>query len=643
MMKLFRKYMKHMLTVAMVLLLIVWLGGDALQSMVGDRDTSNDVIGQAFGKEVRQKELARIRNQSAIGERLVRTWDRPWFSAVLHLGLDEQILQYVIYQMRQQPLSTDEWYVLDAEARRENVHIPAEQVEMMKTALSPEMLTMIRDRERLSVEQIDQTLRAYLRVVEAAVQAANSVSVSEADIQDYVRQALERVKADFLVIDPGKLVDNDYQPTPDELLAHFEQYKDVPGGPNPGDFGYQMPAATQVEYIEVSVEAIASVQSVSLDEAYAYWTSHKNEFKKPATQPATGPAATRPETPQAYETFYEARADVIKKLQHEKAARIGLRLAEDIAKNLHKPWVEQPATQPGGYKEPPASEVAADLYEKTIAATQTNRYHSALSYGRTVLGTEEELAQNPKLSRAQAFANSSSPISFQQVAFMVAVLEPEKSKDAGVESLYRNIFETSAEVLTDSDGNAYVFRNIAVRPAQAPASYEPIVDKIIQDVRYARAVVEAEKQANAILEQARKSSLQAYAQSPEFPLASAQFLQPEPFSRRSGINDPAIGYDPELTEMCFNMAGRATATQPTPIDVYERRRGGKRFVIQVQELLPVTQEEYNQMRQMAYRQLLAQRRFMFLMAWFSHEEIMARTGWQDAEANREAQQAKAGT
>lgn len=627
MMKFFRKYTKHLLAVFMALLLIVWLGGQALQNLFNtERDISNEVIGNAFGAPVMQKELARIDAQNSIGQSMLQAWSMPWFGAVRQLGLSQQALQYIAYQLRREPLTLEEWYLLDTEARRGNVHVTTEQVELVKSSLKPEVLAVIQERQRLSVDQIDQTIRAYLCVVETALRAANAVTISEADIQDQVRQSSEKVKADIVVVDPSKLVNTTYQPTPEELKAQFDKYKDKPAGLAAADYGYLMPEVTQIEYIEVNVNEVIKSQAVADDEAFAYWMARKDEFKQPTSKPATTApaAATQPASPKPFETFYEARADVLKKIKHEKAARIAQRLAEEIAKKVSKTQTNPSQTQP-------ADEATLSLFKNTIAGMKNNKYSAALSTGRTSLATEEEMAGQPKIGQANAFADSSSPMPFSQLAFMATGLKAEQNKNENEARLFRGLLETCLETVADSAGNVYVFRNSSIRPAKAPETYEQVKAKLIEDVRYVRATAEAERQAKALAEQASKSGLKAafdssnLSKKPE----KAMFIQPEAFARRGGIRNPAVGNDPELVDLCFDMAGRASTTQPSPVDVRGQKQVGKWFVVEFKKLLPVTRDEYNQQRQMTYRQMLSQRRVMFIRDWFAQEAIMARTGWQD--------------
>ena len=643
MMKFFRKYTKHLLAVFMALLLVVWLGGTALQDLFNkERDFSNELVAHAFGKEVKQRDLARVSSQGEIGASLVYGWNTPWMRLVAQMaGGDEQMFQAMMMNGRRDPLTLEEWFLLDAEAVRKGVHVSAEAVNQYKANVPADQLTAIRDRRKLSVAQMDEAIHAYLRVEEAAVQAADAVAVSEADIQDFIRQTSEKVKATMVTIDPSKLVDVTYQPAAEQIAAQFDKYKDRPAG-GPGSYGYQLPEATQVEYIEIVADELAKKQMMTDDdEAFLYWKDHKTEFKRPATQPVTSAPATRPEAPKPYDTFTDAKADVKKKLAHDKAVRAATHLAEELIRQLNKPWEAAATTQPGGYRQPPASEMAGDVYEKLVAGLKS-KHGEAINYGRTPLGEESALTVTP-IGRAWAFGDSPQRVMFGEAAFMVNGLSTPKDDKSLQARLFRNVYETAAEPLTDSKGNVYVFRNLAVRPVQAPAAVDEVREKVVADLRQIRAYEEAGRIAQELTEKARQSDLKTAFEADATLKAKMEgaLAQPEPFSRQRMFNMggmprlydgfvPGVGRDPELMTLLFGMAER-TATQPSAkVAAHEQKDRQRWLVVQFDNLLPVTRDEYNQMRDQARRFLLATRRLEFVLNWFSHEAIIARTHWQEA-------------
>lgn len=664
MMKFFRKYTKHLLAVFMALLLVIWLGGEALTSAINrDRDFSKTVVGHVFGKEVKQAEFARIHNQSEIGSSLIgETWNYPWATLVGRMVGNSQYVNFIIGQVRQTPLEMEDWYLLDAEARRNGVHVMQDAINQLKQQLPTAQLNAVRDRHNLSVAQIDATLQAYLRVEEAAMLAMAAVKVSEADIQNMIRLTGEKVGTGMVVVEASRLVDNSVEPTEAELQAQFEKCKDQPAGPvGTGQYGYQLPDATQIEFIEVNVKALAPSQLVTDDEAYNYWLGHKDDFKKPATQPATSSAPAtqpRPEPPKPYETFTEAKPHVFETLQTEKAKKVAGDLAGSLIRQLARPWNEQPTSQPSGFKEIPESAKAGDVYEKLVASMQ-DKYAGVLSYGRTALADAKELMTHAKLGRTAAFPDTPQRVPMNRAAFLVAGLgDPKAMKDPAVSRLKRNLFQTCMDPVFDSAGNAYVFRNVVIRPAQPPASWEEVRNTLVRDIREIKAYEEAERIARDLAERAKKESLKAAFQSDAalaVRLGNAALKDPPSFSRKAMGGQlmlfdsfiPGVGRVPGLVDLAFSLGGEATTTQPTPVAVQEDKAQQRWIVVEWHKAVPVTRAEYDEQRELLRQFLLMQKRINALHNWFDSDRIHARTQWkptksESGEEKSEPTQAAAG-
>src|SRR5688572_31237195 len=101
MMKFFRKYNKQLLAVFMALLLLVWLGGDALSSIMHERySPGKEVRGEAFGETVQIKHMQPSYNEAQILDRMVPYWRRPWFFLLRDLGLKNQAAAQTAMQIR---------------------------------------------------------------------------------------------------------------------------------------------------------------------------------------------------------------------------------------------------------------------------------------------------------------------------------------------------------------------------------------------------------------------------------------------------------------------------------------------------------------------------------------------------------------
>ena len=656
MMKFFRRNTKTLLAVFMALLLIVWLGGSALYEIF-DRDASDpdEVFARAYGEPVTMGQMQQINNRTELLQKLIPVWDRPWLR-ILASSFGPQAMQGLMERFRGEALTEPEFYMLDAEARASGVYVSPESIERIRDNFPPEQLNALRDEHRVSLEQIDEALALYLRVEQAFQQAAAGIKVSEADIQDYVRDTTEKVQVVLATIDAAKLVDTGYEPSREEMVALFEQYKNTPAG-SQGGYGYQQPEAVQIEYIQINVNALAGSQSISEDEAFSYWERNKEQFLRPASQPASGPTtapATR-EAPKPYATFTAARLKVLERMRRDRARKAAESIARDLIAQLSRPWTTQPATGPAGYHQPPVEALAGDVYENQVRGT---RYGNALVFNRTPLVDASALASTP-IGMATAFPGLPSATPFSEVAFLVAGLEKGdvQKRDPNLNRFYRNLYETSSEPVFDAQGNAYVFRTTAIRPKQAPATVDEVAVEIVNDLRAKRAYDQAVTIARDLAEKARAQGLKQAFQSDAALAAKLAnpLAEPPSFARAIVLMGyapqryegfiPGVGMNPELSRLCFELGGRVTATQPLPVDIHEERGQQRVHVVQWLKTIPVTHKEYEEQRERAMGYVSLQRQLDFLADWFEPEKIRARVQWKNPDGSdvpAEEQPARAG-
>jgi len=646
MMKFFRKHMRELLAVFMALLLVVWLGGTALQNVLRKRySMASEQRGVAFGQPVLFRDMEPAFQDANILSRMGIRWQMPWIDTVRMMGIrNPRVLETFVLAIRAEPLDEVEWYMLDAAARHAGIYVPPEAVERFKRmyGIQGVVLDRIREGSQLSLSRIDQAIRSYVRVLEAVELDNRGIKPTEADIQDFIRKTQEKVRAAFVVLDSAALEDATSQPSESELKAQFEKGKDrdrVPG--DVLGFGYREPEKAQVEYIRINVDALARLQKVTDEEAYGYWLEHKDEFLRPA--PATSPTAaqTRPAEREPYETFSEARAAVVDKLSRDKAKAEALRLARELIARLDRPWRQIPATGPGSESPFPSGADSPDVYPQVIASLEA-RYPGVFEYGRTLLTDAAGLSANPKVGRVRAQTGRGWPIPLAQVAFMIEGREESPEKRPETARLFRKLYRTCSEPLVDDQNNAYVIRTVALRPKQPPKSWEQVRDKLVEDIRRSKAYQRAGELARRLAERAEQVGLKAALEADgdlKKRLGQNAYSEPKPFARqRLSIFGgppslmpnwiPMLGMDEALIDRCFAVAA-GTATQPAGVFVHEQPRYGRWIVAQVLGLVPVTQEQFDRQRQVAYSYTSTDLGVRFLRTWFDSQQIRERIGWQD--------------
>jgi len=647
MMKYFRKHMKHLLVIFMSLLVVVWVGGSALTSMMRRKQSHTDeILGETFGRPVQYAELQPVFHQVETLSALSIRWQIPWY-AIMSGRIDLRTAN-----LRNTPLSEYEWFMLDLAARNNDIYIsPDNAKELRTTQLPGQLISSIRKNRGLSLDQIDSAIESYLRVIESAISAISAVKVSEADIQYFARNIFEKVRVNVVVLDAKNFIDKSYNPTEKEIKEQFEQYKNTASQPEATlDFGYQLPEAVQIEYVKIKSKVLEDRQQIAEKDAFEYWNKHQTEFLMPTTRPATAPAIPpKPETPKPYPTFIQAKPDVIEKLKEIKARADALQLARETINQLNRPWMNSPTTKPDNYRQPPESETADDIYPQVVTRMQ-DKYAGVLEYGRSKLVDMQTITSVRDIGPATLLPGTRQSVPFGWAAFMVAGLE-NKPKDFPKQIRYfRNIYETCAEPAVDKQGNAYVFRTIAARAKQPPSSLDMARDRIIEDIRLQRAYDETKKQAQILADKAVTDGLKETLDGmPELKqkLDKLAYKPLPPFSRKTfsnyygqpRLNDSYvmdIGSQPEFLEKAFKAIKNKTTSQPATTQsantfIHDLPFEMKWVVAEAVELIPVTREQYDNKRTIAINYIIIQRQVEVLNNWFSPEQIMARVGWKYAQ------------
>lgn len=262
MLKFFRKYNKQLLVVVTVLLMIVFVGGFALESMLVP-DLSSQEIAQAFGKPITQGDLSFVEGQTTILTRLGYPWNFPG-------GLVSGI----------EPLEVMDYLLLLFEAGERGFQPDLEQARQ-QLALRNLDLNSFSLNNRVPTEEIEAAVANYLGVTQLWVLAGNSALPGELEIRQAVRDQHEKINADIVEIKSTPLIDTQAEIPEEVLQAHFEKYQEQTVGRDPLDFGYLIPDRVQVQYAVVNTAEIKLTQPVTEKEAESYWRDHQAQFPRP--------------------------------------------------------------------------------------------------------------------------------------------------------------------------------------------------------------------------------------------------------------------------------------------------------------------------------------------------------------------------
>ena len=103
---------------------------------------------------------------------------------------------------------------------------------------------------------------------------------------------------------------------------------------------------------------------------------------------------------------------------------------------------------------------------------------------------------------------------------------------------------------------------------------------------------------------------------------------PTPRAWAPGIPGAILGYrDEELLAGVFELAGELKPDGPQPVGLFSSPSRKAWLVVRVEELMPVTEDVYERVRDQVRSRLVQQRLSLARADWFSPQRIEERTGW----------------
>ena len=376
----------------------------------------------------------------------------------------------------------------------------------------------------------DMTLVAYINWLSETLGAA-----VEPEMRREFTRMDERVKVRLVTLEVGDALDQVKDVPEDALETQFGKYRTFLAGKSPEGYGYRIPDKVAIEYLvadPAGFEKEAEPQ-VTGDDVRAYYDANReSEFRieeekkdEPASadkKDAENAEDRKPPEP-TYRPFDEVRDEIRKKLvRREAQLRARQRLNENVAE------IRTMRKKP----------------ELGIWADGTVVRHVAVE-GRH---TAEDLAKLEGIAQAMRETDA-----FPACALAVVELVGQDKARIAVGEI--------SDVFTDPDGAAYAFRVTAVEANHEPAALGEVRDKVMADVRRAKAFELIRDQGKRLLEDASaKKSLETAAKN-----AGLQTVESDLFPRERTIpyggrwvtfppSLPKVGSSPLVVAECFRMA-----------------------------------------------------------------------------------------
>lgn len=625
MMKFFRKYNKQLLAVFMALLMVVFIGGSALEGLL--RPETELPIGNSKYGEITTLTVQRQKSTvTNILDVTSRDWQRPF-------GVPDQ------------PLDQVDWFLLVNEAREMGVAADVSEVKAASASQEAhDMVARLAQGLGLRPDAIHEALAEYRSVQNAALAIGAASHLSESEVQKAARDALEKVQINAVVIPAAVFVEGQPEPSAEELTAHFEKYKAAERGEGL-EFGYYQDPRARVQYVRIDRDAIMETIGVANLErkAKAYYEENKTKHMPFKRHPGNNPEPPTPAEGEApatdadeYLTWEEARHIANAAVTKQQASKA----AADLARWIHDydagQWSDAVAEKTG-YRTAPEAVKAENYYAEMLKQVPPHlSFAGAVTIQETEFFPLSEAGNVAELgaARAESGAASLSSILGRSEAFI-----PELPVDMGAAASDYLAIKQSARPLSDAkSGNHFVFRIVATQPGRPAESVDEVREDVIADLKLLKAYETAKQRADALTKGA--GSLQeafladtelGQRLSPEAEPAGG-FYQPQPFSRvpqmLAAIGRPANGV--------YVGPGVSRLTNEAMDRIFELAEVGERFglvelpnratviVVEPVEIHRAVEDEFKTLKTDLGQQLAATRWREAISDWFDKDKIRAR-------------------
>ncbi|MHC4697791.1 MAG: hypothetical protein ACYTFA_13750 [Planctomycetota bacterium] len=638
MLKFFRKYNKVLLAVFMSLLMIVFVGGQALQTLFTPR--TNLIVAESNLGSIETNDQQHANATTRVLEAMGLNWRRPMGG-------------------RAEPLQLVDWILLTREAERYQAQA---NLSAVKAWLGDDegSVDAVARRIRTKPDRIYEALTEFRSVQIVAQAVTGACEPSAAEVRKAARDALDKVEVKAVVLPAEAFADDQANFSEARLEAQLEAHRDAK--PEDGlNFGYYVEPTLTAQFIKIDLDAIAERMRVPNHEKKAkrYFNENRETdpaFERPPEQIAEAKAAADlygPPAPDAeegeeispfltWEEAKEAAMDAVRKQRAEEAAE---RISTWLCSYDAQRWLDVDRQQ-DRYKEAPEDVATLEYYDEMIKQIPaTIAYTEAVTVMQTGEFFEDNAGEVPEIGAATYRRGRGETEAFGRLAFRSKPIVPTIPDDAGGSYAdYLSLYQTCQFSLTDDQGNLYVFRVVGSTPGHPAESVAEVRDRVVADLRLIEGHELAKSWGQTLRYYEDAESLEeAYAVDGELEAVFAEkkghgggFFSATPVPRvnRALLNagiDMAEAYVGGGIGMVPNEVIDNWFTLEDTVDhreVYELPDRATVLVVEWVETQPAGYDEFEEMKGQLAEQIATARVQDVIADWFDPEQIRARNGFE---------------
>ncbi len=502
--KLMRKYSKPMMAVLGVLLMVTFLVGYSYQSGMGGSGDAF-VLGKLNGRPLTKGQLT----QARIDIRILRN-----LPALADMGLYPMWLS-----QRSDTRAAIQFYLLLREARATGFFPDVGDITVLvqQKALRKQIGELLANNSNFAQPNIIQALEDLTTVDQLQLFVSGSCLPSSPQLAHFISEIGTSVRVRYARMRASDTAGSMPVPPETQLQALFSAYRAAlpwnPSNPAPPPlinghhypFGYRYSDRVKIEFLKFDRDAVLAKLKPTIHDiqaAYAYYQSHLSKFEVTPPDTTTAPA---PAAKPVYKTFDQVRRKLIRRQLIMRVNLLFHRMLSRAAHLADKPW----------------STVDVDGYRKSIPESQWVSYKTLAAdlgrqYGYTpVEGRWNHWLDSNALSSLRGIGDATTDQAGLPQAEGLSVLAMKvhaldaKSKNIGLLLHLQVGFD--GPVLTDTNGNKYLYRIIAVSKAHNPATLAMVRSAVVRDARLLAAYQADQKSGADLAQRAMQVGLPAAA------------------------------------------------------------------------------------------------------------------------------------
>ncbi len=465
--KWFRKNKTKVMAIVVIVLMVAFIGGSALNYMLSPARTLGSKVVAYYGnnRKITSNGLTLARRELEVlrllgASELIRQQDLRGFLMAELLFSEGRAQTPVINQIRQlirakrYSISDEQiaciyshsmpshvyWLLLKNEAQLAGIRITNDDVGELLARSIPELfdgqtytqrIKWLINRYGIPEPQLLATFGKLVAVLQYALLISSTEDVTDSQIMYLTGCEKETIDVEFVKFDSDVFTEAQEQPSEEQILEHFNKYKecsaDEVSEENPYGFGYKLPDRVQLEYIALKLDDISPIVTPPTpQETEEYYRKHVKQFTESVPQDPNDPNSPLVERTRSYA---EMESFISKQLLRDKInskaesilqeARTQTEIAmEDLeSEKLSAEQIESVAGEGSDYE--------------TVAKKLAERHNIKVYAGQTGLLSAADMGADECLSRLYILGEGRNPVRLRQILFSIPALSDDEQSASG--------------------------------------------------------------------------------------------------------------------------------------------------------------------------------------------------------------------